>query len=164
MRRLAAAVATIGAAAVVGAAVAGAAATPRLVPVVRGLATPVFVTQAPAQPGRFYVVEQGGTIRVEASGGASVALTVSDDGCGIPADARDRLFRPYFTTKPHGTGLGLFVSRRIVEAHGGTVAVDSEVGRGTTFTVTLPAVGRAVPDIGQPVSGTARPTEAAHAG
>jgi hypothetical protein len=49
-----------------------------------------------------------------------------------------QLFRPYFTTKRQGTGLGLFVIRRIVEAHGGTVGVTSTVGQGTTFTVTLP--------------------------
>jgi glucose/arabinose dehydrogenase len=68
VRRLAAAVATIGAAAVVGAAVAGAAATPRLVPVARGFVTPVFATQAPGQPGRIYVVEQAGRIRVVQNG------------------------------------------------------------------------------------------------
>jgi signal transduction histidine kinase len=67
-----------------------------------------------------------------------ILLTVSDDGCGIPQDRRDRLFRPYFTTKKHGTGLGLFVTRRIVEAHGGHVEVESEPGRGTTFRVLLP--------------------------
>ncbi len=88
---------------------------------------------------------KGGTIRVEAGGGDRLTLAVSDDGCGIPPDARDRLFRPYFTTKPHGTGLGLFVVRRIVEAHGGTVAVASEPGRGTTFTVTLPAAVAVTP-------------------
>lgn len=70
---------------------------------------------------------------------AMVMLTVADDGVGIPAPARDRMFRPYFTTKPHGTGLGLFVVRRIVEAHGGTVTVTSELNRGTTFTLMLPA-------------------------
>ena len=48
------------------------------------------------------------------------------------------MFRPYFTTKKHGTGLGLFVLRRIVEGHGGRVAVESAVGEGTTFRVELP--------------------------
>ena len=105
---------------------------------------------------------KGGTIRVEASGGAVVSLAVADDGAGIPADVRGRLFRPYFTTKPHGTGLGLFVVRRIVEAHGGRVEVESEVGKGTTFTVRLPAVGPAVPDVRGCMSGTAGPTAESH--
>lgn len=72
----------------------------------------------------------------------TVTLTVADDGGGIDPAHRSRLFRPYFTTKKHGTGLGLFVIRRIVEAHGGTVAVESEPGKGTTFRVELPAGDR----------------------
>ncbi len=82
---------------------------------------------------------KGGTIEVRVRrAGNAIALEVADDGCGIPPAVTARLFRPYFTTKRHGTGLGLFVIRRIAEAHGGTVAVESEVGRGTTFRVTLP--------------------------
>lgn len=84
--------------------------------------------------------DKGGSIRVSASAaGGVLVLTVADDGSGIPAEVLPRLFRPYFTTKKHGTGLGLFVLRRIVEAHGGSVGVESEVGRGTTFRVELPA-------------------------
>jgi two-component system NtrC family sensor kinase len=88
---------------------------------------------------------KGGRIDVTAMTTAGhVELAVADDGAGIPPDVRPRLFRPYFTTKPHGTGLGLFVIRRIVEAHGGRVAVESAAGAGTTFRVTLPtAVPRA---------------------
>jgi signal transduction histidine kinase len=83
--------------------------------------------------------DKGGSIRVSASAaGGVLVLTVADDGSGIPAEVLPRLFRPYFTTKKHGTGLGLFVLRRIVEAHGGSVGVESEVGRGTTFRVELP--------------------------
>lgn len=85
---------------------------------------------------------KGGKICVSASGGDGITLTVADDGSGIDPAHRERLFRPYFTTKKHGTGLGLFVIRRIVEAHGGTVSVESEPGRGTTFTVSLPTVSR----------------------
>lgn len=82
---------------------------------------------------------KGGRIVVRADRiGAALVLTVTDDGHGIPPEVRPRLFRPYFTTKKHGTGLGLFVIRKIVEEHGGTVGVTSEPGRGTTFTVELP--------------------------
>ena len=70
---------------------------------------------------------------------AWVALTVEDDGHGIDPKLHDRLFRPYFTTKKHGTGLGLFVIRRIVESHGGRVGIESQPGQGCRFHVTFPA-------------------------
>ncbi|MCZ2344263.1 MAG: hypothetical protein LC104_21090 [Bacteroidales bacterium] len=70
---------------------------------------------------------------------AWVQLTVSDNGHGIDLNNHDRLFRPYFTTKKHGTGLGLFVIRRIVSDHGGRASVESEPGLGTIFHITLPA-------------------------
>lgn len=66
-------------------------------------------------------------------------LHVIDTGPGIPSDSRARIFDPYFTTKSGGSGLGLPTSRRIIEAHGGTLQVHSEPGRGTDFVVTLPA-------------------------
>lgn len=66
------------------------------------------------------------------------AIRFSDTGPGIAADALERIFEPFFTTKPDGTGLGLAVTRKIVEAHGGTLTVDSEVGNGTTVVVRLP--------------------------
>ncbi len=69
-----------------------------------------------------------------------LALTVADDGRGIAQHERERLFQPYFTTKPQGTGLGLFVSRQIVEELGGTMDYTSEPGRGATFRVVLPAI------------------------
>ncbi len=70
-------------------------------------------------------------------------VSVGDSGCGIPEAIRERIFDAFFTTKPagEGTGLGLDIVRKIVEKHGGRIAVDSEVGRGTTFTVTLPIAG-----------------------
>ncbi len=61
-----------------------------------------------------------------------------DTGPGIDAEALGRIFEPFFTTKPDGTGLGLAITRKIIESHGGTMAVESDVGRGTTVTVRLP--------------------------
>ena len=82
---------------------------------------------------------KGGRITVSADADAGgLVLSVSDDGSGIPPDVLPRLFRPYFTTKKHGTGLGLFVTRRLVIDHGGSVSFDSAPGEGTTFRVTLP--------------------------
>jgi signal transduction histidine kinase len=82
---------------------------------------------------------KGGRIVVSVTeANETVELTVSDDGTGIDPVIQPRLFRPYFTTKKHGTGLGLFVLRRITEEHGGSVGVESTPGHGTTFRVTLP--------------------------
>jgi PAS domain S-box-containing protein len=82
---------------------------------------------------------QGGTLTISASvSDGSVAIKVSDTGVGIPKEMKDKLFRPLMTSKAKGTGLGLAVVKRIVDAHGGTITFESEVGKGTTFTVTLP--------------------------
>ncbi len=72
-----------------------------------------------------------------------VFVRIADNGSGIPADLREAIFDPFFTTKDpgKGTGLGLAVVVRIIEAHGGRLEVDSEVGQGTTFTVILPTSG-----------------------
>jgi PAS domain S-box-containing protein len=67
-------------------------------------------------------------------------VRIVDDGPGIPADIRGQIFHPFFTTKSDGTGLGLSVSYGIVEAHGGNIAVESEPGQGSCFTVSLPRV------------------------
>jgi signal transduction histidine kinase len=84
--------------------------------------------------------ESGGRIRVEAlSGDGAVELSVEDDGRGIATADRCRLFQPFFTTKPHGTGLGLFVSRQVVEEMGGRLVYRTEEGQGSVFTVRLPA-------------------------
>ncbi len=77
--------------------------------------------------------------------GDAVEIRVRDNGVGIPPDARDKLFQPFFTTKPtgEGTGLGLSISYEIVtQQHGGTISVDSEVGAYTEFTVRLPRAGQ----------------------
>lgn len=75
--------------------------------------------------------------------GDDALVSVGDTGCGIPAELQARIFDAFFTTKPagEGTGLGLDIVRKIVEKHHGSIAVDSEVGRGTTFTVRLPIAG-----------------------
>jgi C4-dicarboxylate-specific signal transduction histidine kinase len=82
-------------------------------------ATPSVVIDARADR---YVVETG----------------VSDCGAGVPADLHDKLFRPFFTTKPHGTGLGLASSRAIIESHDGTMGFDNLPAGGTRFWFRLP--------------------------
>ncbi len=76
-----------------------------------------------------------------ADGGNAVQATVEDTGCGMTEEQLDRLFEPFFTTKEvgHGTGLGMSISRGIVESHGGTIWALSEVGTGTQVHVTIPA-------------------------
>jgi len=69
---------------------------------------------------------------------ATVRLEVSDDGPGIPSEIRDRIFSPFFTTKPRGSGLGLAIVRKIVDAHQGRIDVAQCSPCGTTFRVTLP--------------------------
>jgi nitrogen-specific signal transduction histidine kinase len=68
----------------------------------------------------------------------AVVVEVSDDGPGVPADLNDRIFDPFFTTKPQGSGLGLPIVRKIVDAHDGRIDLSSEPGDGTRFRVTLP--------------------------
>jgi two-component system NtrC family sensor kinase len=83
----------------------------------------------------------GGTLRVNLSQvDGSAAIAIQDSGTGISPDHRSRIFDPFFTTKPEGegTGLGLSVSYGIISNHSGRIDVDSEVGKGSTFTITLP--------------------------
>jgi PAS domain S-box-containing protein len=72
-----------------------------------------------------------------------VRVEVSDQGCGIPPELLGRIFEPFFTTRETGTGLGLTIVRTIIEKHHGRITVDSTVGRGTTFTLWLPAAAEA---------------------
>jgi signal transduction histidine kinase len=77
-------------------------------------------------------------------GDEGTTLEVRDRGSGIPADQLESIFHPFFTTKEQGTGLGLSLVHQIVVEHGGQITVDSEVGRGTTFRVTLPLADAAL--------------------
>ena len=74
-----------------------------------------------------------------ADGTGHVQLRVEDTGCGIPAQNLPRLFEPLFTTKPHGVGLGLAISRNLIEANGGRLTIESVEGEGTTAILTLPS-------------------------
>lgn len=84
-------------------------------------------------------IETEGTIQVTtALHGESVSIIVSDSGRGIPPEHLQHIFRPFYTTKGNGTGLGLSLARRIIEEHQGRIEVASEVSKGTKMTVTLP--------------------------
>ena len=74
-------------------------------------------------------------------GERAVSFTVKDEGPGMPEDVRARMFEPGFSTKQRGSGVGLAVTRRIVEQHGGAIDVDSAPGTGTSITIRLPAYG-----------------------
>jgi len=81
-----------------------------------------------------------------------VILSVRDTGCGMPEEHVGRAFEPFFTTKAigSGTGLGLFLSRQIISSHGGSLSIDSRLGKGTTVTVVLPRCGeREAAQVGQ---------------
>lgn len=87
-------------------------------------------------------MEQGGRLDIYvASDGGYVTFTVKDTGCGVHKEDIPRVFDPYFTTKPQGTGLGLAMSVKIIEEHGGTISFQSDPENGTTVTVILPANG-----------------------
>ena len=87
----------------------------------------------------------GGHVEVEThrDGADTVVLTVADDGSGISPENLDKIFTPFFTTKPvgQGTGLGLAICHGIVASHGGKIRVDSEIGRGTRLSLVLPVSG-----------------------
>ena len=68
----------------------------------------------------------------------TVVVDVADDGPGFPTDLADKIFNPFFTTKPQGSGLGLAIVRKIVDAHDGRIDVSSIPGAGTRFRVRLP--------------------------
>ena len=83
----------------------------------------------------------GGTVTLVARPGAegTIEIRVTDEGVGIPPEDLDRIFRLYYTTKPGGSGIGLSMVYRIVQLHDGRIDIESEMGRGTTMVLTLPA-------------------------
>ncbi len=84
-----------------------------------------------------------------------VRIRFSDTGCGIAKEDMDQIFDPFFTTKDvgHGTGLGLAISYGIIKEHGGAVRVDSEINKGTTFSIRLPIKGNENPHPNPPSEG-----------
>ena len=90
-------------------------------------------------------LKDGGTIDITLdSDDQNVTLAFRDNGIGMDTEQLAHLFEPYRTTKEKGTGLGLMVSKRIVTEHGGTIAAESKIGEGTTFTIILPRLERRI--------------------
>jgi signal transduction histidine kinase len=89
----------------------------------------------------YEAMPEGGAVRIATSAADdNVRISVTDTGTGMDEETRAQIFEPFFTRKTRGIGLGLSVTKRIVETHRGVITIDSELGRGTTFTVELPAV------------------------
>jgi signal transduction histidine kinase len=89
----------------------------------------------------------GGRVAVEVESGDHVRLRVIDDGCGIPVEARKRIFEPFFSARQGGTGLGLFLSLNFVRRWGGEIRVDSELEKGSCFEIILPVAASAAGDL-----------------
>ena len=90
-------------------------------------------------------MSEGGELKVEGKYHAAdgidkmVEIVIMDTGTGIPKDKLDKIFLPFFTTKPKGTGLGLALVHKIILSHNGRIEVESEEGKGTAFKIFLPA-------------------------
>lgn len=86
-------------------------------------------------------MEKGGKLAIESYvEGEALILRFADTGHGIPENMRQKIFDPFVSTKPNGSGLGLFISHQIIQNHSGSIQVESEVGKGATFTLNLPIV------------------------
>jgi two-component system sensor histidine kinase HydH len=97
----------------------------------------------------------GRTVRVQVSPAPpQVAIRVQDEGPGVPDEIRDRIFDPFFTTKQHGTGLGLTIAHRLVEAYGGQLTVTNRPAGGAEFTVLLPVARASAPQSGEVSEGS----------
>ena len=94
-----------------------------------------------------YTAENGTVTVTLARSGESIAFTVADTGFGIPADAREHIFTKLYRADnaramvPDGNGLGLYIAKSILDQTGGTIRFESEIGKGTTFFVTIPLTG-----------------------
>ena len=78
------------------------------------------------------------TIKSQQDDSGQLLISVMDTGLGVPAEKLDQIFNPFFTSKPEGTGMGLTISRSIIQAHGGSLCAIPNDGRGATFQFTLP--------------------------
>lgn len=84
-------------------------------------------------------IDNTGMIKLSAHRSAkTLTIQIKDTGCGIPQDQLNSIFDPFVTSKPNGTGLGLALSKKIIEAHNGAITVESEVGKGSSFTLQFP--------------------------
>ncbi len=95
-------------------------------------------TGFPGKPGKIEVTAEA-VAKGSGEDRAKQSLSISDNGSGILADKLKDVFRPFYTTKAEGTGLGLYITKQLVEKIRGRIDVESELGRGTTFIVSLPA-------------------------
>jgi signal transduction histidine kinase len=107
------------------------------------LFTNLLMNAYEAMEGRGRVTITARTIRVDdgSEGRDAVVVELTDEGRGMPQDVADRVFNPFFTTKPQGSGLGLAIVRKIVDAHDGSIDLETAPGRGTLIRVTLPVSG-----------------------
>jgi signal transduction histidine kinase len=90
-----------------------------------------------------HAVQENGKITIQSFSDTrrdSAMVTITDTGCGIPKEHISKIFEPFFSTKPKGTGLGLAVSYGIIQNHGGNISVSSQPGKGTCFTIELPVL------------------------
>jgi signal transduction histidine kinase len=86
-----------------------------------------------------HAIPEKGTIQIQSCvNDSNLEISIADSGTGIPPEIMPKIFSPLVTTKAKGMGMGLAICKRIVEAHGGKINVESSVGKGTTFKVTLP--------------------------
>jgi signal transduction histidine kinase len=87
------------------------------------------------------IKDTGGVVTVKSQLGedGQIEISVNDTGSGLPLGKADQIFDAFFTTKPHGSGMGLAISKSIVESHGGRIWANGDCGRGATFHFTLPA-------------------------
>ena len=88
----------------------------------------------------YQAMPEGGkvTIKTTDSNNGFIQIQISDSGQGIPDDNLKNIFMPFFSTKKDGTGLGLSICYNIIKSHGGDIDIESQVNRGTTFTIKLP--------------------------